>query len=84
MKGHINAVGSLTNDLYISMTDPSRRIVQIDTLVVIIHRCETMIVLGVPLPTTRQMHVKTFFLHPISYRSISLRSAQLGGVYMSI
>jgi hypothetical protein len=65
-------------------TDPSCRIVQIDTLVVITRRCETMIVLGAPLLPTRQMHVKTFFLRPISYRSIPLRSAQLVGVYMSI
>ena len=60
------------------------RTVQIDTLVVITRRCETMTVLGARLLTTRQMHVETFFLHPISYISIPLRSAQLGGVYMSI
>ena len=84
MKGHINAVGGFTNETYTLVTDPLCRTVQIDTLVVIIRRSETMIVRGAPPPTTRQMHVKTFFLHPISYRSIPLRSAQLGGVYMNI
>ena len=64
-------------------SDPSYRIVQIDTLV-ITRPCRTMIVLGAPLLITRQMQVETFFLHPISYRSIPLRSARLGGAYMSI
>ena len=85
MKGHINSVGS-SQTTYTPKTDPFRRIVQIDTQVVITRRCETMIVIGAPLRITRQMYVKThnFLFHVIPYRSIPHRSAQLGGVYMNI
>lgn len=84
MKGHINSVGGsqMVNTL---KTDSSCRIARIDTQAVLTQRCETMIAVGVLPLITRQMHVKTYiFFRLISYHSIPHRSAQLGGVYMSI